>query len=90
MESAKLDTGQYPACRHARFRCTSTVALAAADGSATRDLVAGTQGTLSPDGGRLLVVGAGGRVVITNASGFGSRPFTPDGMTDAAPAWSPT
>ena len=69
---------------------TSTVALAAADGSATRDLVAGTQGVMSPDGGRLLVVGAGGRVAVTNASGVASRPFTPDGATDAAPAWSPT
>jgi len=69
---------------------TSTVALAAADGSATHDLVAGTQGALSPDGGRLLVVGAGGRVAVANASGFGSRPFTPDGAIDASPVWSPT
>jgi len=69
---------------------TSTIVLASADGGTTRDLVTGTAGTLSPDGERLLAVGAGGRVIVTDARGYGSRPFTPDGTTDAFPAWSPT
>ncbi len=67
-----------------------TVVMAtAADGASLREVATGTDGALAPDGRGFLIVASTGRIIATQYSGQNIRPLTPEGSTDAFPAWSP-
>jgi hypothetical protein len=64
------------------------VVVTTADGKSQRDLIAGSDAVMGVDGARVLAV-SGGKIVLANWQGQVSRPLSPDGVTDGAPAWSP-
>jgi hypothetical protein len=65
------------------------VIVATADGKDQRDLVSGSDGAVSADGLRVLILSATGRLIGVTFQGLQPHPLSSDGGTTAFPAWSP-
>lgn len=68
---------------------TRTVVVATTDGKDQRDVIGGSGGAVSADGGRVLAVSPPGRLVVTNVQGAQPQPIDSDGVAATFPSWSP-